>query len=179
MLITRKELDYYRNHDSEIEMYMEKLKKWQLILLRAENSYLYFEIPKKNGKSQLAAALGLYHTFADGAYDGEVYYCDGDHDNLTGEIGACKTADELREKVMELADAESNGVDEDSFNKLIEEYMKLIEKELDITEADYRKFGAADNTKAQEYYQKLIDEGAIPNNFWNVETPIGEEDSDE
>ena len=39
MLITRKELDYYRNHDSEIEMYMEKLKKWQLILLRAENSY--------------------------------------------------------------------------------------------------------------------------------------------
>ena len=107
------------------------------------------------------------------------YYCDGDHDNLTGEIGACKTADELREKVMELTDAESNGVDEDSFNKLIEEYMKLIEKELDITEADYRKFGAADNTKAQEYYQKLIDEGAIPNNFWNVETPIGEEDSDE
>lgn len=57
--------------------------------------------------------------------------------------------------------------------------MKLIEKELDITESDYRKFGAADNTKAQEYYQKLIDEGAIPNNFWNVETPIGEEDSDE
>ncbi len=107
------------------------------------------------------------------------YYCDGDHDNLTGEIGACKTADELREKVMELTDAESNGVDEDSFNKLIEEYMKLIKKELDITEADYRKFGAADNTKAQEYYQKLIDEGAISNNFWNVETPIGEEDSDE
>lgn len=101
------------------------------------------------------------------------YYCDGDHDNLTGEIGACKTADELREKVMELTDAESNGVDEDSFNKLIEEYMKLIEKELDITESDYRKFGAAENTKAQEYYQKLIDEGAIPNNFWNVETPIG------
>ena len=71
------------------------------------------------------------------------YYCDGDHDNLSGEIGACKTADELREKVMELTNAESNGVDEDSFNKLIEEYMKLIEKELDITEADYRKFGAA------------------------------------
>ena len=63
--------------------------------------------------------------------------------------------------------------------KTIEEYMKLIEKELDITEADYRKFGAEDNAKAQEYYQKLIDEGAIRNNFWNVETPIGEEDSDE
>ena len=107
------------------------------------------------------------------------YYCDGDHDNLSGEIGACKTADELREKVMELTDAESNGIDEDSFNKLIEEYMKLIEKELDITEADYRKFGAADNTKAQEFYSILIGDEEIPNNFWNIETPIGEEDSDE
>ena len=27
--------------------------------------YLYLEIPKKNGKSELAAALGLYQTFAD------------------------------------------------------------------------------------------------------------------
>ena len=34
MLITRKELDYYRNNDKEIEMHMEKLKRWQLILLR-------------------------------------------------------------------------------------------------------------------------------------------------
>ncbi len=122
------------------------------------------------------SGMNCKHRLVDEVWE---YYCDGDHDNLSGEIGACKTADELREKVMELTDAESNGVDEDSFNKLIDEYMKLIEKELDITEADYRKFGAADNAKAQEFYQKLIDEGAIPNNFWNVETPIGEEDSDE
>ena len=39
MLITRTELDCYRNKDIEIEMYMEKLKKWQLILYRAETSY--------------------------------------------------------------------------------------------------------------------------------------------
>lgn len=51
--------------------------------------------------------------------------------------------------------------------------MKLIEKELDITEADYRKFGAADNTKAQEFYSILIGDEEIPNNFWNIETPIG------
>lgn len=74
---------------------------------------------------------------------------------------------------MELTDAESNGIDEDSFNKLIDEYIKLIEKELDITESDYRKFGAADNTKAQEFYSILIGDEEIPNNFWNVETPIG------
>ncbi|WP_164510355.1 hypothetical protein [Agathobaculum sp. Marseille-P7918] len=28
--------------------------------------YLYLEIAKKNGKSELAAALGVYHLFADG-----------------------------------------------------------------------------------------------------------------
>ena len=80
---------------------------------------------------------------------------------------------------MELTDAESNGVDEGSFKKLIDEYMKLIKKELDITEADFRQFGAADNATAQEFYQMLIDDGEIPNNFWEISTPIGEEESDE
>lgn len=107
------------------------------------------------------------------------YYCDGSHDNLSGEIGPCKTADELREKIMEITDSEANGVDEKSFKKLIEEYMKLINKELDITEADYRRFGAVDSAKAEEFYQKLIEEGEIPNNYWSVDTPMGGEDSDE
>lgn len=35
--------------------------------------YLYLEIPKKNGKTALAAALGLYHLFADGEINGEIY----------------------------------------------------------------------------------------------------------
>jgi phage terminase large subunit-like protein len=43
--------------------------------------YLYLEIPKKNGKSELAAALGLYHTFADGEMRGEVYVCAADRQN--------------------------------------------------------------------------------------------------
>ena len=34
--------------------------------------YLYLEIPKKNGKSELAAALGIYHLFADGELNAEV-----------------------------------------------------------------------------------------------------------
>lgn len=76
-------------------------------------------------------------------------------------------------------DSEANGVDEKSFKKLIEEYMKLIKKKLDITEADFRKFGAADNAKAWEFYQKLIDSGEIPNNYWSVSTPIGGEESNE
>ena len=63
--------------------------------------------------------------------------------------------------------------------KLIEEYMKLINKELDITEADYRRFGAADSAKAEEFYQKLIEDGEIPNNYWSVDMPMGEEDRNE
>lgn len=50
--------------------------------------YLYLEIPKKNGKSQLSAALGLYHTFADGARDGEVYVVAADRDNAGIVFGA-------------------------------------------------------------------------------------------
>lgn len=107
------------------------------------------------------------------------YYCDGSHDNLSGEIGSCKNADELREKIMEVTDSEAKGVDEKSFKKLIEEYMKLINKELDITEVDYRRFGAADTAKAEEFYQKLIEDGEIPNNYWSLDTPMGGEDSDE
>lgn len=43
--------------------------------------YLYLEIPKKNGKSGLASALGLYHTFADGEQNGEVYVVAADRGN--------------------------------------------------------------------------------------------------
>lgn len=40
--------------------------------------YVYIEIPKKNGKSELVAATGLYHTFADGEMKGEIYGCAAD-----------------------------------------------------------------------------------------------------
>lgn len=45
--------------------------------------YMYLEIPKKNGKSELAAALGLYHLFADGEKSAEVYICAADKDNAS------------------------------------------------------------------------------------------------
>ena len=45
--------------------------------------YLYLEIPKKNGKSELAAALGLYHLFGDGELNAEVYLCATDKDNAS------------------------------------------------------------------------------------------------
>jgi phage terminase large subunit-like protein len=40
--------------------------------------FVYVEIPKKNGKSELAAGASLYHIFADGERKGEVYGCAAD-----------------------------------------------------------------------------------------------------
>lgn len=43
--------------------------------------YLYLEVPKKNGKSEIAAALGLNHLMADGEQRGEVYCVAADKEN--------------------------------------------------------------------------------------------------
>ena len=45
--------------------------------------YVYIEIPKKNGKSELAAAAALYHLFADGEKSGEIYGCAADRDQAS------------------------------------------------------------------------------------------------
>lgn len=102
------------------------------------------------------------------------YYCDGGHDNLTGEIGECLSADELLAKIMELTEAEDIGVDEDACKELIEEYLDMFKEELDIDEGDFRQFGAADNEKANEFYELLIS-GELENaDLWEVDTPITE-----
>lgn len=43
--------------------------------------YCYLEIPKKNGKSELGAAIALYHLLMDGEMYGEVYGCAADRAN--------------------------------------------------------------------------------------------------
>ena len=45
--------------------------------------YLYLELPKKNGKSELSGALGLLHLVADGEKNAEVYVCAADKDNAS------------------------------------------------------------------------------------------------
>lgn len=107
------------------------------------------------------------------------YYCDSDHDNLTGEIGACPAADELLEKIIDLTGAAENGIDTEQAQELIDSYIDMFKKELDIDEGDFRKFGAADNSKAQEFYQKLIDGELSGADIWQIDTPIGEEEADE
>ena len=50
--------------------------------LRARQ-YLYLEIGKKNGKTELSAGLGLYHLLSDGEQAPEVYICAADKDNAS------------------------------------------------------------------------------------------------
>lgn len=45
---------------------------------RRQYRYVYVEVPKKMGKSELAAGAGLYQTFADHERNGEVYGCAAD-----------------------------------------------------------------------------------------------------
>jgi phage terminase large subunit-like protein len=45
--------------------------------------YVYIELPKKQGKSELAAGAALYHLFADGEVNGEIYGCAADRDQAS------------------------------------------------------------------------------------------------
>lgn len=102
------------------------------------------------------------------------YYCDSDHDNLTGEIGECLSADELLKKVMELTEAEDIGVDEKNCKKILEAYIDMFKKELNIDESGFRRFGAKNNAKAMEFYEKLIKDELPNSGLWQVNTPFTE-----
>src|SRR3990167_11293466 len=45
--------------------------------------YAVLFVPKKNGKSEMVAGAGLYHTFADGERNGEVYGCAADREQAS------------------------------------------------------------------------------------------------
>ncbi len=66
-----------------------KLLPWEETIIRdvygtlkddgtRQYKFVYIEIPKKNGKSELAAGAALYHLFADGEMNGEIYGCAAD-----------------------------------------------------------------------------------------------------
>lgn len=71
-----------------------KLLPWQEKIIREvygtvdENGhriyqFVYLEVPKKNGKSELAAGAALYHLFADGEQGGEIYGCAADKEQAS------------------------------------------------------------------------------------------------
>ena len=83
---------------------------------------------------------------------------------------------------MELTEAEENGFDKDQCEEMIDEYIKNINDELDIDESDYRQFGSADNERAKDFYETLIDPTAdgISNNIWEIPLPVvGESEENE
>ena len=45
--------------------------------------YVYVEVPKKNGKSELVAGAGIYQLYADGEKNGEVYGCAADREQAS------------------------------------------------------------------------------------------------
>ena len=53
--------------------------------------YLYLEIPKKNGKTELAAGFGLYHLLADGEGNPQIYIVAADKENAGICYNAMKT----------------------------------------------------------------------------------------
>ena len=73
--------DWQRETLMEFYSTMDRDEETGQLLWRYQ--YLYLEIPKKNGKSELAAALGLYHLFGDGELNAEVYLCAADKDNAS------------------------------------------------------------------------------------------------
>jgi len=70
---------YDWERDAIMEFYSKMVEDEGDVIRRYQ--YLYLEIPKKNGKTELSAALGLYHLFADGERKAEVYLCAADRDN--------------------------------------------------------------------------------------------------
>lgn len=100
------------------------------------------------------------------------YYCEDNHDNLTGAIGECLSADELLEKVMELTKAEDIGVDEKNCKKILEAYVDMFKKELNIDESGFRQFGAKDSINAQEFYEELINSELQNSELWQINTPF-------
>ena len=72
---------YDWQRDTLMEFYSTMERDGESGRLLRQYQYLYLEIPKKNGKSELAAALGLYHLFGDGELNAEVYLCAADKEN--------------------------------------------------------------------------------------------------
>lgn len=69
--------------------------------------YVYLEIPKKNGKTTLIAALGVYHLTCDGP-QGQIYCCAADRSQATlvykAAVGMIEQDDELK-KILKITES--------------------------------------------------------------------------
>jgi phage terminase large subunit-like protein len=79
-------IEYLRHSDGKWAGVPFKLLPWQRNIITdvygtlrenglRQHEFVYLEVPKKNGKTELAAAAALYHLFADNEENAEVYGC--------------------------------------------------------------------------------------------------------
>jgi len=119
--------------------------------------YVYIEIPKKNGKSELGAGAAIMHTFADGEMHGEIYSCAADREQASLVFDVAVVMIEQSPELSERA-------------KIISSLHKIID----------RKTGSIYKAESAEAYTKhglnlsacIFDElHAQPNrNLWDVMT---------
>ncbi|MHB9031916.1 MAG: terminase large subunit [Anaerolineae bacterium] len=82
--------------------------------------YVYLSTAKKNGKSEIDAGAALYHTFADGEKNGEIYGCAGDRKQasivfqtalkMVEMVPALKKRAKIKESTKEIVDKTSGSV---------------------------------------------------------------------
>lgn len=82
--------------------------------------YVYIEVAKKNGKSELAAVAANYHTFADGEISGEIYGCAADKEqaslvfdvaiNMIRQSPALSKRAKIRESMKKVIDKKTGSI---------------------------------------------------------------------
>jgi len=95
--------------------------------------YVYIEIPKKNGKSELAAGAALYHLVADHEMKGEIYGCAVDK-------GQARVVYEVARDMIDLSPALSKRLKTTESSMLITD--KISKSKYKVLSADaFRKHG--------------------------------------
>lgn len=83
--------------------------KWKKDGFR-KHLYNYLEIPKKNGKSELLSALGIYLLMADGEKGAEIYACAGDKEQARIIFDAARQMVEQSEWLSERLEVWKNSI---------------------------------------------------------------------
>jgi phage terminase large subunit-like protein len=88
--------------------------------------YAYLEIPKKNGKTELTAAVSLYHLVCDGP-GGQIYCCAADREQASLVYKAAKQMieqDEALEQLLNVVDSKK-----EIYNRETGTYLKVLSAE--------------------------------------------------
>lgn len=88
--------------------------------------YAYLEIPKKNGKTEMAAGLALYHLFCDGP-SGQIYCCASEREQASLVYRAAKQMieqDEALQEIVKIVDSKK-----EIHNKSTGTFVKVLSAE--------------------------------------------------